>query len=68
MSISDIDSMSLVQKMYLMEQLWDSMKQNKTQLPSPSWHEEILSSRRERYDRGELKTLSMDELKASFNR
>ena len=68
MSISDINSMSLAQKMYLMEQLWDSFKQNETQLASPAWHEEVLASRRERYERGELKMLSLDELKSSFNR
>jgi len=67
MSISDINSMSLAQKMHLMEQLWDSMKQNEAPLASPAWHEEVLASRRERYERGELKTLSLDELKASFN-
>ena len=68
MSISDINSMSLAQKVYLMEQLWDSLKQNETQLESPTWHKEVLASRRERYKRGELKMLSLDELKASFNR
>ena len=68
MSISDINSMSVAQKMYLMEQLWDSFKQNETQLASPAWHEEVLKSRKERYKRGELKVLSLDALKASFNR
>ena len=68
MSLSDINSMSLAQKMYLMEQLWDSFKQNETQLASPAWHEEVLKSRKERYERGELKVLSLDELKTSFNR
>ncbi len=68
MSLSDINSMSLAQKMYLMEQLWDSFKQNETRLASPAWHEKVLANRRERYERGELKTLSLDEVKASFNR
>lgn len=66
MSISDINSMSLVQKMYLMEQLWDSFKQNEAKLASPAWHKEVLESRKEQYERGELKILSLDELKASF--
>lgn len=68
MSISDINSLSLSQKIYLMEQLWDSFKQNETQLASPTWHKEVLESRRERYKRGEIKKLSLDEVKASFNR
>jgi len=68
MSINDINSMSLAQKMYFMEQLWDSFKQNEAQLASPAWHETVLNNRRERYENGELKTMSLDELKASFNR
>ncbi len=68
MSISDINSMSLAQKIYLMEQLWDSLKQSEAQLQSPAWHEEVLVSRRKQYKQGKLKMLSLDELKASFNR
>ena len=68
MSINDINSMSLAQKIYFMEQLWDSFKQNEAQLASPAWHETILTNRREHYERGELKTLSLAESKAFFSR
>ena len=68
MSINDINSMSIAERMYLMEQLWDSFKQNEDDLASPAWHETVLKERKERYERGELKTFSLDEIKASFNR
>ena len=68
MSISDINSMTLSQKIYLMEQLWDSLKQNEIPLTPPAWHKEVLESRRECYERGEIKKLSLDEVKTSFNR
>jgi len=68
MSINDINSMSVAERMYLMEQLWDSFKQNEDDLASPAWHETVLDERKKRYERGELKTFSLDEIKASFNR
>ncbi len=68
MSINDINNMSVAEKMYLMEQLWDSLKQNEDELASPAWHETVLKERKKRYENGELQMLSLDELKASFNR
>ena len=68
MSLNDINQMSLLERMHLMEQLWDSFKKNEDELPSPMWHDEILNERRKCYDNGEISTLTLDELKASFNR
>ncbi len=59
--------MSPAQKVYLMEQLWNSLKQNETPLTSPAWHKKVLESRRERYERGKIKKLSLDKIRASFN-
>jgi len=38
--------MSVAEKMYLMEQLWDSLKQNEDELASPAWHETVLKERK----------------------
>ena len=43
--------MSLTQKVYLMKQLWEILKQNKTSLVSLAWHEEVLANRRDCYKR-----------------
>ena len=68
MSLNDINKMSVAERMYLMEQLWDSFKQNEEALVTPAWHEDILTERKKRYENGEIKMLSLDELKALFNR
>ena len=68
MFLNDINKMSITERMYLMEQLWDSFKQNEEALVTPSWHEEVLIERKKRYENGEIKILSLDELKASFNK
>jgi putative addiction module component (TIGR02574 family) len=67
MSSSEIAMMSIAERLYLMEQLWDSFKPHEEQLSSPQWHQNILEERQKRYQKGELKTISFDELKASMN-
>jgi putative addiction module component (TIGR02574 family) len=66
MSSNDIQNMSVVERMYLMEQLWDSIRQDKEDLTTPLWHENILKDRKLRYENGELKTFTLDEIKASL--
>ena len=68
MSMSDINKMSTAQKLYLMEQLWDSLRQDEDALTSPAWHKTVLEERKKRYENGELKMFSLDEIRASFNR
>ena len=68
MSMSDINKMSIAQKLYLMEQLWDSLRQEENDLTSPAWHKNLLEERRQRYENGELKMFSLSEVRASFNR
>jgi acyl-CoA reductase-like NAD-dependent aldehyde dehydrogenase len=68
MSINDINNMSIAERMYLMEQLWDSFKQNENELASPAWHETVLTKRKKRYENGELQIFSLNELRVSFNR
>ena len=54
--------MPLAERMHLMEQLWDSFKYE----APPSWHKDVLDKRKERYDNGELKLISLYELKQSY--
>ncbi|MBN2824171.1 MAG: addiction module protein [Campylobacterales bacterium] len=68
MSPKDIHTMSINQRLYLMEQLWDSFQYNDTHLASPQWHKALLEQRKKQYDNGELKLLTFDELKIAFKR
>jgi putative addiction module component (TIGR02574 family) len=67
MSLNDIHTMSVTERLYLMEQLWDSFKSDVEQFPSPKWHQEELEKRRKAYQEGKVKTISFEQLKASLN-
>ena len=66
MSLNDIRKMPLEERLYLMEQLWDSFKYEKEDVAPPAWHEDILDERIKRYENGELKLISLSELKQSL--
>jgi len=64
MSINDIKDMPIQERMQLMEVLLDSFSNDKEDVSSPAWHEEILSNRKEILASSEVKTYTLDELKA----
>ncbi len=66
MSLNDINKMPLAERLYLMEQLWDSFKQEKQEIDSPLWHRDILNYRKAKYEKEKLKTITLDELKQSY--
>lgn len=66
MSLSDIANMPLVERMHLMEQLWESFKYEVEDIAPPLWHKDVLDKRRKRYENGELDLISLDELKLSY--
>jgi len=54
------------QRLSLAEALWDSAVSDA--LPVPATHKRLIRSRRAAYERGELATLTMDELRKSLRR
>jgi hypothetical protein len=64
MSINDIKNMPIQERMQLMEVLLDSFSYDEEIIASPSWHKEVLENRREILASEEVKTYSLDELKA----
>ena len=61
---SQIESMSVAERLQLMEQLWDSLRSEAQEMPSPDWHQEVLAQRKARAERGEAKFLTLDQLRA----
>ncbi|MDO8539970.1 MAG: addiction module protein [Opitutaceae bacterium] len=51
-------------RLKIAEELWDSAVSD--DLPVPASHKKLIRDRRAAYTRGELKTLTMDELKKSI--
>ena len=64
MSINDIKNMPIQERMQLMEVLLDSFSNDDEDVPSPTWHEEVLNNRKEILASSEVKTYTLDELKA----
>jgi hypothetical protein len=62
-SAADIEQMSLEERLRTMELLWTSITRTSEAVPSPDWHEEILSSRLAQVKRGEGEFLTVAQLK-----
>lgn len=65
MKLSDIEKMSSSEKLQTMESLWDSLRDEKTELVSPQWHEQALAVRTAKIADGSAKFISIDALKNS---
>ena len=47
-----LDKMTTEDKLAAMERLWEDLCRNPESLPSPSWHEDVLSAREKRVREG----------------
>jgi len=61
---SQIDRMSMAERLQVMEQLWDALARDPEQTPSPEWHRQVLADRKARAERGEAKFLTLDQLRS----
>jgi hypothetical protein len=60
---AQINKMSMAERLQTMERLWDSLRRSESELPSPAWHEKVLSQRKERAAHGDARFLTLDQLK-----
>jgi len=51
MNIS-VDRMTTAEKIRTMEDLWDDLCHHAAEIPSPSWHQDVLSQREESVAKG----------------
>ncbi len=61
---SDIERMSVTERLRAMDQLWDSLTRDGDERPSPDWHKDVLADRRARAQRREAKFLTLDQLRS----
>jgi len=61
---SQIERMSVTERLQVMEQLWASLSHYDNEIPSPDWHRDVLADRKARAQRGEAKFLTLDQLKS----
>jgi putative addiction module component (TIGR02574 family) len=60
---SQIERMSVTERLRAIDQLWDSLTGHGDAIPSPDWHQEVLDDRKARALRGEAKFLTLDQLR-----
>ena len=62
--LSELEKMSVTERLQVMDQLWDSLTRNADEISSPDWHQDVLADRKARAQRGEAKFLTLDQLRS----
>jgi len=63
-----VESLSIGEKLQLMESLWTSLCDKSTDIQSPQWHKDILSERRCQLESGDAKVSSWNDAKARLSK
>ena len=61
---SQIERMSVTERLQVMDQLWDSLNRCGDEIASPDWHQDVLADRKARAQSGEAKFLTLAELRS----
>ena len=61
---SQVEKMSVAERIQAMEQLWDALCRETRDLASPEWHRNVLVDRKLRAERGESKFLTLAQLRS----
>lgn len=63
MSITEIKSLPVSERIMLMEEIWDSLCDEQEQIASPEWHRDILKDRLEQLNSKQATFISLRDLK-----
>jgi putative addiction module component (TIGR02574 family) len=63
---SELNKLSIEDRMILLEKIWSSLKQESDALESPAWHEDILSERRRKIKSGEADIVPIEKLRRNW--
>ena len=58
-----LDKMTTSEKLAEMERLWDDLCRDPEDVPSPSWHEAVLTERERQVSQGKMGLLDLDDAK-----
>ncbi|WLE97320.1 MAG: addiction module protein [Candidatus Electrothrix communis] len=64
MNALKVKQMDTVQRLRLMEKIWDSLLYDEADMESPEWHKDILSARKKKIEEGKAEFVSIKELRA----
>lgn len=63
-----LDKMTISEKLAEMERLWDDLCRNPQDVPSPSWHEAILTEREKQVAQGKMGFVDVGEARERIRR
>jgi len=63
MSINDIKKMPFAKRVQLMEQIWDTLRDESEHMDSPHWHADVLRERKEAFESGQVRRYSIEEVR-----
>ncbi|MGZ5027756.1 MAG: addiction module protein [Methylobacter sp.] len=63
MTITEIKSLPVSERIMLMEEIWESLCDEYEQVESPLWHRDIIDDRLEQLNSKQAKLISLQELK-----
>ena len=67
MSVSlPLDEMTVIEKLQMMEILWEDLSRNTALIESPDWHRDVLDDRERRIATGEARFLDWEQAKADI--
>ncbi len=58
-----LNKMSVADKVEAMEEIWADLARNASDVPSPTWHADVLRMRESRISKGSARFLNIDEAK-----
>jgi putative addiction module component (TIGR02574 family) len=65
MNTQEIKKMSRIERLQVMEALWDSLIDEEAEIESPEWHRDILEERKRKIEAGKAEFISLENLRAS---
>lgn len=65
MNALEIKKMSRIERLQVMEALWDSLIDEESEIKSPEWHRDILEERKKKIETGKAEFISLEKLRAS---
>lgn len=59
MNTTEIEGMSIAERIEAMEAIWASLLKNDSEVESPDWHQDVLAGRRKQVDAGSAEFVSL---------
>jgi len=65
MNTLEVRKMSTIERLKVMEVLWDSFLEEEPEIESPEWHWDVLEERKRKIENGKAEFVSLENLRAS---